>query len=79
MPYDDNHDDYEEPNTARDSLRQLHYTMWPERYVDESSDVGEYLWQLTLEQRATRYWLALLCVLATVVPVAIVVVVQALT
>lgn len=72
MPYDDNTDDYEDRPTARDSLRQLHYTLWPEQYTDEESDVSEQLWQLTLEQRATRYWLALLCALVVVVPAAIV-------
>lgn len=78
MSYEDLPDDYE-PRTPRDSLRRLRYTMWPERYTDENSDVSELLWQLTLEQRAARYWLATLCVLVTCVVPVIVIITRLLT
>lgn len=58
-----------------DRARYLRYTLMPTLYVDESSDTSDLLWQQVLEQRGTRYWLA---VLTTVLLTALIVAVVAL-
>lgn len=68
--YDEIHD--EEPLTIGDTLRRWRYTLTPEQYTDESSDVTDLLWQQVLEQRAIRGWLVVLCALVAVVAAALV-------
>ena len=57
--------------TPADQLRKLRYTLSPTLFTNEDSTVDELLWQLVLEQRATRHWLLVL-VLVTVVPIVLV-------
>lgn len=66
-------DDYDEPPTVADVVRRWRYTLTPTLYVDEDSDVTELLWQQTLEQRATRGWLIVLCALVAVIAIVLVV------
>lgn len=56
----------EDPPTVGDTLKRWQYTLTPTLYVDESSDVTDLLWQQTLEQRAIRGWLVVLCALVTI-------------
>jgi hypothetical protein len=56
----------EGPPTVGDTLRRWQYTLTPTLYVDESSDVTDLLWQQTLEQRAIRGWLIVLCTLVAI-------------
>lgn len=71
MTFDD--DDYVEPPTVGDTVRRWRYTLTPTLYVDESSDVTDLLWQQTLEQRAIRGWIVVLCALLALVVVALLV------
>jgi hypothetical protein len=57
--------------TPADQLRKLRYTLSPTLFVNEDSTVNDLLWQLVLEQRATRCWVTVL-VLATVVPLVLI-------
>lgn len=50
-----------------DRLRYLRYTLSPTLFVDEDSGVDDLLWQLVLEQRAARHWLAILTIVVVVV------------
>lgn len=52
--------------TVSDVVRRWWYTLMPQQYTDEDSDVTELLWQQILEQRALRHWLIVLCVLIAV-------------
>ena len=45
--------------SLRDELTRWRFTLSPTLYVDEHSTETELLWQLVLEQRAHRHWLAL--------------------
>lgn len=54
------------PPTVGDTLKRWQYTLTPTLYVDENSDVTDLLWQQTLEQRAIRGWLVVLCALVTI-------------
>lgn len=58
---DDEMYDEQAPDTVADELRRWRYVLTPTLYVDESSDVTDYLWQQVLEQRAIRGWLVVLC------------------
>lgn len=77
-PDDDDADerDVPPPQTIGDVVDQLRFSMMPHRYVDENSDISELLWQLWLEQRATRLWLITVCLLITLAPIITVVVVK---
>lgn len=67
MTTPDDDDAYDEGTpTVGDALRRWQYTLTPTLYVDESSDVTELLWQQTLEQRAIRGWLVVLCALVAI-------------
>lgn len=45
--------------SLRDTLTRWRFTLSPTLYVDENSSESELLWQLVLEQRGNRYWLAI--------------------
>ena len=61
--------DGEKSQPIADSWNRLRFIMNPETYVDEDRTVNDLLWQLFLEQRATRYWLRTLCVLLVIIVV----------
>lgn len=46
--------------TVADTVTRWRYTLSPTTYVGDDSTTDEILWQLLLEQRATRHWLALI-------------------
>lgn len=70
-------DPNEPPSVPRDHLTYLHYTLFPTLYTDESSDVNDLLWQLVLEARGARYWLAVLTTLLAAVAVVVAIAVVA--
>lgn len=45
--------------SLHDELTRWRFTLSPTLYVDEDSTESELLWQLVLEQRGNRHWLAL--------------------
>lgn len=78
VPNDEDDNDRVQRRTVRDELVRIIYTMNPTLYVDDDSTTTDLLWQQVLEQRATRYWIALGCGLITVLGVVALVILTAI-